>query len=86
VANTRTKGPIQESFDRCVADKIRGYPRPKTFPIEFEWNPPERKTVAARCWNGHFWYGGGEPATEPSVIIRKSDFDKLLRDARRGAA
>ena len=85
----RKRGNIQDSFDRCVADKIRGYQRPKTFPIQFEWNPPKRNgrelraLPAGRCWNRPFWYGGGEPATEPSVIVRKSDFDRLLKDARR---
>lgn len=82
------RGNIQDSFDRCVADRVRGYPRPPTFLIEFEWNaPPKPKNdvVTARCWNHPFWYGDGTPATEPSVIVRKSDFDRLLRDARKGA-
>lgn len=81
------KRTITESFDRCVADKMCGYKRPKTFPIHFEWNaPPKEKNdvVTARCWNSHFWYGDGTPATEPSVIVRKTDFDELMRAAKRG--
>ena len=80
------KSHIQESFDRDVADKIRGYPRPETFPIEFEWAPENPKRLPKeRCWNSHFWYDNSDHATEKSVIIRKSDFDKLLKDARKAA-
>ena len=79
----RKKGIIQDSFDRCVADKMRGYPRPKTHPIQFEWDNTSGCEILKRCWTKPFWYGDGEPATEPSVIVRKSDFDKLLKDARR---
>ena len=79
----RKKYNIQDSFDRCVADKIRGYPRPKTYPIQFEWDNTSGCVITKRCWNRPFWYGDGEPATEPSVIVRKSDFDRLLKDARR---
>ena len=77
------RGNIQDSFDRCVADKIRGYPRPKTFPIHFEWDNTSGNPIRDRCWNNPFWYGDGQPATEPSVIVRKMDFDQLMKDARR---
>ena len=84
--NKRIRGNIQDSFDRCVADKIRGYPRPKTCPIQFEWGNTSGCVITKRCWNKPFWYGDtGELATEPSIIVRKSDFDKLLKDARRAS-
>ena len=55
----------------------------KTYPIEFEWhcNIPDQ-TVAARCWNRFFWYGDGEPATEDSIIIRRSDYNAMRRELR----
>lgn len=50
--------------------------------IHFEWKA-KGKLAAARCWNNPFWYGGsGEQATEPSVILRDSDYRKLLNAAR----
>jgi hypothetical protein len=59
----------------------------KTYPIHFEWNArkPTRgyqRQPSTRCWNNPFWYGDGEPATEPSVIIRRRDYNALLRKAR----
>jgi hypothetical protein len=74
------------SPDCTFHSKARGVKRPQTFPIEFEWNPPKgsKQLPAARCWNRHFWYGDGEPATEASVIVRRSDFNALVRAARRG--
>lgn len=49
--------------------------------IHFEWKAKGKK-AAGRCWNTPFWYGNGEPATEPSVVLRDSDYRKLLKDAR----
>lgn len=57
----------------------------KTYPIEFEWDRPasfEKKTVSARCWNSHFWYGDGRSATEASVIMRRSDYNAMRRELR----
>lgn len=59
----------------------------KTYPIQFEWNartPPRGygRRVAARCWNEPFFYGDGAPATEPSVIVRRRDYNALLRKLR----
>ena len=80
----RKKGHIQASFDRDVAEMMRGFRRPQTVPIEFEWKPLDKKKLpAARCWNGHFWYGDGESATERSVIVRRKDFDALVKIARK---
>lgn len=56
--------------------------------IQFEWNSTSEPTRgyprlnAAKCWNNPFWYGDGSPATEPSVILRESDYKKLRRLAR----
>lgn len=60
----------------------------KTYPIEFEWNArvPARgkqKGVAQRCWNSFFWYGDGRVATEPSIIIRRSDYNAMRRELRK---
>lgn len=49
--------------------------------IQFEWKAKGKK-AAARCWNTPWWHGDGTPATEPSVVLRDSDYRKLLKAAR----
>lgn len=57
--------------------------RRKTYPIEFEWHPEKDDlAISRRCWNKFFWYGDGTVATEASVIIRRSDYNALLRELR----
>lgn len=64
----------------------------ETAAIQFEWKPPRSskskkehpRLNASRCWNNGFWYGDGSVATERSVIIRRSDFLKLMKLARLG--
>ncbi len=61
-------------------------------PIHFEWNAGKRpqsrqkkanpRLNASKCWNQGFWYGDGREATEPSVIMRRRDYLRLLKLAR----
>jgi len=59
----------------------------KTYPIEFEWfaRKPTRgyqRAPSTRCWNAPFWYGDGQMATEPSVILRRADYNAMRRELR----
>lgn len=56
--------------------------RPQVRRLHFQWKARNREqSVSSRCWSRPFWYGDGTPATEPSIVMRESDYRALLKRA-----